>query len=278
MSIIRVLWISMIILSCFLFNKNIYRMTLNSYNFYNIISLTPSITEILCTIKGGHHLIGTTSYCNNPQFSIRLPKIGGLYNPNIEQIINLSPNLLITSETFNIIKIKNILYYKNIPIINLNTKTLNNIFFTIKKISNLLKKQNQGKRLIYNINKSLIKNKFANSPKIIILISIDPIIVSGPNTFSYDILKTIHSNIPLSKNSPSWPILSTEKFINVNPNFIIIEQAFFKIFYKKLLILSKLRNPIRFIIIKNSIFQRPSSLIIRDIFQFFAILIKPSKK
>jgi len=272
---IRIFWISIIIFIYLLFYKN---MILNSYKFYNIISLTPSITEILFTLKGGKYIIGTTSYCNNPQFSIKLPKIGGLYNPNIEKIINLNPDILITSETFNIIEIKNILYSKNIPIINLKTKKLNSIFFTIKKISNLIEKQNQGKRLVYNINKTLIKNKFKKSPKVIIIISINPIILSGPNTFSYNILKLVKSNIPLEIDSPEWPIISTEEFININPNFIIIEQFFVKLFYKKLLLLSHLHKPIRFIIIKNSIFQRPSSLIIRDIFQFFSILNNPLKK
>lgn len=275
---IRIFWISIIIFNYLLFHVNEYKVILNSYSFYNIISLTPSITEILFTIKGGKYIIGTTSYCNNPQFSIRLPKIGGLYNPHIEKIIKINPNILITSETFNIIEIKNILYSKNIPIINLNTKKLHNIFFAIRKISNLIKKQNQGKRLLHNINKTLINNKFQKSPKVIIIISIDPIIVSGPNTFSYDILKIMKSNIPLSINSPSWPILSTERFLNIDPNFIIIEQTFFKIFYKKISMISYFKKPIRFVTIKNSIFQRPSSLIIRDIFQLFSILNNPLKK
>ena len=58
-----------------------------------IISLSPAITEILFLLHAEDKLIGISDYCNFPEATQQIPKVGGLQNINIEKIISLQPDV-----------------------------------------------------------------------------------------------------------------------------------------------------------------------------------------
>jgi len=62
-----------------------------------IISLAPSITEILFEIGAGGQVVGRTDYCDYPEEAKALPSIGGFSAEamSIETIISLEPDLVI---------------------------------------------------------------------------------------------------------------------------------------------------------------------------------------
>lgn len=62
-----------------------------------IVSLAPSITEILFEIGAGKQVVGRTDYCNYPEEALALPSIGGFSSESIslETIISLEPDLVI---------------------------------------------------------------------------------------------------------------------------------------------------------------------------------------
>ncbi len=60
-----------------------------------IISLAPSITEILFALDINEEIVGITSFCDYPKAALSKPKIGGFVNPSIEKIVSLKPDLVI---------------------------------------------------------------------------------------------------------------------------------------------------------------------------------------
>ena len=60
-----------------------------------IISLSPGITEILFLLHAENRLIGISDYCNFPEETNRIKKVGGLQNMNIETIIAMKPDLVL---------------------------------------------------------------------------------------------------------------------------------------------------------------------------------------
>ncbi len=63
-----------------------------------IVSLVPSLTELLCDLGCGPLLVGRTGYCIHPQASVqKIPKIGGTKTVNIEKIRRLAPTHLIVN-------------------------------------------------------------------------------------------------------------------------------------------------------------------------------------
>lgn len=60
-----------------------------------IVSMAPNVTEILFALGLGGRVAGVTRFCDYPPEARRLPRIGGLVDPNIEVIRSLDPDLVI---------------------------------------------------------------------------------------------------------------------------------------------------------------------------------------
>ncbi|MGV8894723.1 MAG: helical backbone metal receptor [Burkholderiaceae bacterium] len=63
-----------------------------------IISLVPSITELLCDLGLAHWIVGRTGFCIHPKDLVSaIPKIGGTKDVNLEKIRTLAPTHLIVN-------------------------------------------------------------------------------------------------------------------------------------------------------------------------------------
>jgi len=61
-----------------------------------VVSTAPSITEILFALGLGDSVAGVTTYCRYPPEATRKPKVGTFLNPNLEAILSLRPDLVIS--------------------------------------------------------------------------------------------------------------------------------------------------------------------------------------
>jgi len=61
-----------------------------------IITLSPSLTEIVSALGHGKQLVGVSDYSVYPEAVSKLPKVGGYSNPNLEKILSLNPTLVLT--------------------------------------------------------------------------------------------------------------------------------------------------------------------------------------
>lgn len=63
-----------------------------------IVSLVPSLTELLCDLGLAKYLVGRTGFCIHPSASVQhIPKVGGTKDVNIEKIRNLAPTHLLVN-------------------------------------------------------------------------------------------------------------------------------------------------------------------------------------
>ena len=62
-----------------------------------IISLAPSNTETLFALGLGERVAGITEYCNYPEEALSKPKVGGFATPDLEKIVALDPDLILTT-------------------------------------------------------------------------------------------------------------------------------------------------------------------------------------
>ena len=69
-----------------------------------IISIVPSVTEALYAFGLADKVVAVGDYDNFPPEVLSKPRIGGLINPNIEKIIELHPDLVITYGTQDVLR------------------------------------------------------------------------------------------------------------------------------------------------------------------------------
>ncbi|AXX87225.1 iron siderophore ABC transporter, periplasmic substrate-binding protein [Malaciobacter marinus] len=197
-----------------------------------IVTLSPSINEIVYALNKGEEVVANTAYCNYPKESKKVKKVGGYANISLEKILKVKPTLVLT-QNYNQ-KLINNLKALGIKTLVFKTDTIESIKHTIKTLGKEFDKQKKANELIYSIDKSLksIENIITNQK---IMIVIHPsknlkksIFIAGNNLYFNDILKASgNKNAYISKNQ-AQPVLNVEKIIALNPDIVIILAAFFE--------------------------------------------------
>lgn len=60
-----------------------------------IVSLLPSLTETVCALGQCEKLVGVDRYSNWPESIVKLPRMGGGIDPNIESVVAVKPDLVL---------------------------------------------------------------------------------------------------------------------------------------------------------------------------------------
>ena len=67
-----------------------------------VVSLVPSLTELVCSMRLGSRLVGVTKFCVEPaEIVTPIRKVGGTKNPEVERIIRLNPQLVLANREEN---------------------------------------------------------------------------------------------------------------------------------------------------------------------------------
>jgi iron complex transport system substrate-binding protein len=61
-----------------------------------VVSLIPALTEMLFAVGAGSQVVGVSSYDDFPEAAKALPRVGALLDPDVERILSLRPDLVIT--------------------------------------------------------------------------------------------------------------------------------------------------------------------------------------
>lgn len=66
-----------------------------------IVSMGPNMTEILYALGAGDRLAGRTDYCDYPSQVREVESVGSIYEPDMEKILSLEPDLVLASTHFS---------------------------------------------------------------------------------------------------------------------------------------------------------------------------------
>ena len=198
---------------------------LNLWANERVISLSPSITEIIYALDKGDKMVGTSSYSLYPKKAQNLPIVGGYENPNLEKILALSPTLVV-GQSYNQSTLQKLKKF-NIKTLNLNLKTIKTIKESISLLANELNSTNDN-ILIQNINSAIKNAKKSNrSHSIMIVYGLredlrNATYIAGHDIFFEDIILECGNTNAYTSNNMSQPVLSYENIIAINPDQIII--------------------------------------------------------
>ncbi len=193
-----------------------------------IISLAPSSTEILFTLKLSDRIVGVTDFCDFPKEAQKKEKVGGFINPNLEKIISLNPDLVVLyisfpKEIFNQL----VASLPNTNFVVLDPKNLEDVLNNILLLGRITGKEKEAQYIYSNmlrrfktIERKLIPVR--TKLKVLFLLWNDPFISCSPSTFVGDLLKKLKTENIVEKEDPEYPILSVEYILRRNPDIIIV--------------------------------------------------------
>jgi iron complex transport system substrate-binding protein len=97
-----------------------------------IVSLVPSTTEMLFVMGAGARVVGVSSFDRYPAEVDRIPRLGGLLDPNVERVLSLKPDLAIMYDTQT--ELKQQLARAGIPIFPYAHRGLHDITETMRAL------------------------------------------------------------------------------------------------------------------------------------------------
>lgn len=204
----------------------IFLFILNLSATERIVSLSPSITEIVFALGKGESLVATSSYSLYPKEAQSLPIVGGYENPNIEKIIALRPTLVI-GQSFNSNTLEKLQKF-HIKTLTLTLKTLQEIQESILKLGEILNANLQAKEVAFSISNAISNAPKSQTPHSVMIVYglredlRSRTYIAGHNIFFEDIIEVCGNvNAYQSKNTDQ-PVLGYENIIAINPDQIII--------------------------------------------------------
>ena len=99
-----------------------------------IVSLAPSVTEVLFELGIGDRVVGVTHYCRFPPEAKHREQIGGFYDINVEKIVSLRPDLVVALPEHA--SIRQTLERLRVPVLQVDHATVSGIKESFRAISN----------------------------------------------------------------------------------------------------------------------------------------------
>ena len=154
-----------------------------------IISLVPSVTELLVQWGLAAQLAGRSRYCIEPRW-IRntVPEVGGTKDPNMERIRALAPDLVILEKDENPKAVVESLDALGIPWLALEIRTLKDCVAALRLLGGRLGVAEVAEARAQALE-ALLKGRKRKGPRTLALIWRDPWMSSGPDTYIGDLLR-----------------------------------------------------------------------------------------
>ncbi len=191
-----------------------------------IISLAPSITEILFALDINEEIVGITSFCDYPEAALSKPKIGGFVNPSIEKIVSLKPDLVIGIGEGNrretIYRLGNL----GLSVYCVNPKGFDGVMRTIQNIGEIVGRQDESEKIIRNMfgkmERIVTLTKPLPRPLVFFQVGYDPIVTVGRGTLGNDLIRLAGGRSISENESMNYPLYSIETIISKAPEIIIL--------------------------------------------------------
>jgi len=184
-----------------------------------IISLVPSVTELLVQWGLAAKLVGRTRFCIEPRW-IRntVPTVGGTKDPDLGRIRDLAPDLVILERDENPKEAAEALTALGIPWLALEIRTVKDCVAALRQLGDTLGVAEVAEARAVALER-LLKGRRRKGPRTLALIWKAPWMSAGPDTYVGDLLKQ-GDLTPLGPDR--YPALSMEDIEALKPQLILL--------------------------------------------------------
>lgn len=199
-----------------------------------IVSIAPSITEILFTIGAGDLVVGVDEYSNYPPEVMvkvnagELEVVGGFSTVSIEKVLSLQPDLVVGVGGVQL-RIIYTLSQLGVTALSLESETIGDVFSNILLLGKITQRFPQAQELVGELRRGLQEvyqttRQASEEPRVLFVVWIDPIFAAGGGSWVSDLISIAGGVNALTDVEDAWPLISWEKIIEANPQVIIFTQ------------------------------------------------------
>jgi len=190
-----------------------------------IVSMAPSLTEILFALGLDDKIVGVTIYSDYPPAALGKPKVGSFWQPNIEAVVAARPDLVVTLRIEQQRSLAERLQRIGYNSLVVDIEKVNDLFAAIETIGAATDTQRQANELV-----SSIKNKLeglssivgaGKKVRVLWVVQREPLRVAGRDTFVNEMIELAGGENAIGATVHKYPPIGAEQVIACRPDVII---------------------------------------------------------
>jgi len=190
-----------------------------------IVSMAPSLTEILFALGLNDEIVGVTTFSDFPAEALEKPKVGSFWQPDIEAVVAARPDLVVMLQIEQQRSLAERLNRIGYNCLVVYIDKVNDLFVAIDTIGAATNRQPQANELINNLRNKLeeLSNIVGNEEKIRVLwiIQREPLRVAGRDTFINEMIELAGGENAIGATIHKYPPIGAEQVISCRPDVII---------------------------------------------------------
>ncbi len=193
-----------------------------------IVTIAPNSAEIICALGACESIVGVSKFCVFPMQLEGRPRVGGLFDPDLEKIVALRPDLFVLRGRSD--AVEGLCRRLNVPLYMDKTDTLQGIETCIVELGERLGRRGEAQAMIGQFRERLqaTRRRVADRPRPRVLLTVSRlpdklanILTTGRGTFLDEMLDVAGGLNVFGHVDMSYPQVSVEGIIAQRPEVII---------------------------------------------------------
>jgi iron complex transport system substrate-binding protein len=191
-----------------------------------IVSLVPSVTEVIYALGGEARLAGVTDFCDFPPAARRKPRVGGMVNPSLETLVALRPDLVIATDEGNREETFAELRRLRIPVYLVHANRVAEMLDLIARLGELTGRQAAVDPVVRGLERRIeaVRRAVAPFPRPRVLYALwpEPLIVPGRASMLTELIALAGGESITAAAGDAYPRFSLEAAVARAPEVIIL--------------------------------------------------------
>ncbi len=195
-----------------------------------VVSLAPSITEVLFALGQGDRVVGVTDHCRYPAEAAEKPRVGGFLDANAERVVALEPDLVLYPPNSG--DLGEQLRNAGIRCELVSQFTIDEVFQSIARIGELCGTSAEAQGLTAELQERLARvaerTHGKSRPRVLVCVGrdysrpvLDAVYVAGRGSFYGELVERAGGRNACEVGGFAYPTLSAEGLMEVNPDVIL---------------------------------------------------------
>jgi len=191
-----------------------------------IVSLVPSVTEILFALGLDERIVGVTRFCNFPEQALSKPQVGDYANPSLEAVTLQRPDLVIASADAASPVLLAQMERLGLPVYVVYPRGLQETIATIRTLGQVTGAARAGEQLAQRLADTLARVRATVAgrprPRVLFCIMLRPLTVAGPDTLVGDLIDAAGGKNVVPAGANRYPTWGAEALLLADPDLIVV--------------------------------------------------------
>ncbi len=192
-----------------------------------VVTLAPSLTEIVFALGAGDTLVGVSEYSDFPEAARALPRVGGL-EVDPERVAALSPDVVLAIAEGSGRGAVGALEAAGVSVVVVPSGSLDAVFEAIRIVGEKLGRGDEAKALADSLSRKRARAReraaSGRRPRTLLLVWPDPPQAAGGGTFLDDLMTEAGAE-NLVHDRRGWPVLSKEYLATAEVELLVVPDS-----------------------------------------------------